>query len=120
MTVINITRQGPPYVSNCSSNYPVELDLEKNPNNHKYSEDRCKRLCLMTYVEEKCNCTDPLLLEANESYDFQNITFCPTLKTDTQRICADKYTNDHTEFQCQCRPECDTLHFQVSSWNCLK
>ena len=114
MSVKDIKRQGPPYPSSCSSSYPSELDLEKNPHNHKYSENRCKRLCFLSFVEEKCNCTDPLLLEADESYDFPSINFCPTMKTDTQRICVDKYINNHSEFACLCRPECDTLQFQVS------
>ena len=98
----HFTRQPPldmlfyeqPYVTNCTSVFPpTNAFLESEA--MKYSESQCKKSCLVQYVFEQCECFDPLLMDASRVTDYENTPFCPILRSDSRRQCA----NDATQGQ---------------------
>ena len=119
-----MTRQKEPYISDCSDEYPSALqeDIAKDKSSdYLYSNSYCKALCLINYLLDSCNCTDPLRLEGIFLDDLdttENVTFCSTLKDSNQRICANEAANDFETSQrelCPCKSECNSIDYQVSS-----
>ena len=119
----HFTRQPPvdmlfymqPYATNCTSFYPPSQSFLQSQG-MKYSQSECKKSCLVHYVNEKCDCFDPLLMDASIETDFQNKTFCPILRSDSRRKCASFATinfGTDNSTDCNCQPECDSLKYEV-------
>ena len=118
----HFTRQPPfnmlfyeqPYITNCTSVFPPNVDF-LNSGAMKYSTSQCKKTCLVQHVLEQCGCFDPLLMDASRETDYQNFTFCPILRSDTRRKCASEATKGFgKEKDCNCQSECDSLKYEVS------
>lgn len=120
MTLTKLTRIEAPYVSNCSDNFPAAMDNSTFSSSHRYSMELCKQVCLATYVQNKCNCSDPLLFEARHQVpELEGSTFCSVVRSDPQRECAEKmmekYNSDpDMKYTCDCQEECNTLHYKTS------
>ena len=112
LTTIKLTRIESPYTSKCVYGYTEEMK-EKLPENVLYSETTCKNICLFTYVEKVCNCSDPLLMEARINPSFAHATFCSIKYSNEDRKCADQAVETISNFSCICGQACDTLVYQV-------
>ena len=120
MTVTQLSRQPSPYTSNCSYEYPNTTWRHSIPADTKYSENLCKSMCLLEYVKNKCNCTDPLLMEASKEVQFENVTFCSTLYGTKDKTCTETYmtlypTSKGGINSCPCQSACETNNYQVSN-----
>ena len=114
-----ITRQKWPYITDCSDVYPTEYQGHVNFTSVKYSNDYCKALCRLYYVQEACGCLDPLLMEASflSQLDSMNTTLCSVATKSQQRICSIEamlnLSNGDGYDQCPCKPDCYTDNFEV-------
>ena len=120
-----VTRQPAPYVTQCSDQYP-DTYLQ-NPilrslidfSSVRYTEDYCKSTCRVQYVNETCECLDPLLLEASflEKVNTTNLQFCSVVQNSTSRNCStyalEEYAKNKGE-NCPCKASCYVENYEVS------
>ena len=118
-----ITRQKLPYTTDCSDTYPEEYRSLFSFTSVNYSNDYCKSLCRVEYVNLTCGCIDPLLMEANflSQVNLQDQeSFCSVVIGSEQRVCSieamKNYSMGDTAYKCPCKPDCYKDSFGVSTF----
>ena len=121
-----VTRQPAPYVTQCSDQYPDEY--QQHPilkslidfSSVRYTEDYCKGMCRVKYVNATCGCLDPLLMEALflHKTNTSNLKFCSLERGTTERHCSrialEEYAKNKGE-NCPCKPNCYSENYEVCS-----
>ena len=121
-----VTRQPAPYVTQCSDQYPDEY--QQHPilkslidfSSVRYTEDYCKGMCRVEYVNATCGCLDPLLMEALflHKTNTSNLKFCSLERGTTERHCSrialEEYAKNKGE-NCPCKPNCYSENYEVCS-----
>ena len=123
----NLTRKPAPYTSQCLNAYPASLiKTDSSLKYLAYNEEECKSACLIEYIQNKCHCIDPLLLEARAVKDippeWSQSKFCPVGRKKPERECVHNYTVEYMIdpvglAACPCQPECTMQHYEVGFFN---
>ena len=119
-----MTRQLAPYTTNCSDKYPpgIDANIALDFSNTNYSQSYCKTVCLVRYVQQKCGCLDPSLMEANflDQITPINFKYCSMIKNSDKRHCAVDAVNNYSigtgvNRNCSCQSSCYEESYEVSN-----
>ena len=120
MRVTQIIRQPAPYRTDCFDSYPAGF-TDPTLNNTIYSHDQCEHLCLIKYIQSKCNCTDAYLMEARNELNFNEFNFCSSDKWSCADGAAHTYSSmidpDSPQTSCPCKLACVEQDYQVTTLN---
>ena len=118
LSLTTIVRLEPPYKNKCTKSYPDHI-VSHVPENTNYLDITCWRTCLNLYIHKQCNCTDPLLLDAQaitktklKSNMFES-NFCDVQSNHPDRICVNTADYSNYDSTCNCQSDCHTSQYKV-------